>query len=339
MSRTCIVLTTDSRYLFPTLVGAITARTHSDPSNTDVIVFCFGAEDGCLQSFRPAFARENVELAVLDPRVIEGASPMMARLFLHKFLPAEYDEILYMDGDILVNGSLNPLLRVCLPDGSFLAANDPISFILDEENAEGTGHRTRMQQFGISGEMMRSYFNSGVLRLRRHGWAEIGKKAWDFYCRFKGRSAFPDQDALNFAGWRSRMPMSMSWNFPVFMHNAQLGTSINPRVTHFMSAPKPWQGNFAPWDSDAQRPYRNALAKYPMLESYLHRLSPMRSLKYRLQQRYKQLTETVQWGWSPRREKILRYELLCFPIAETPSLTPVPASESLRNSQTTPHHA
>ena len=321
MSRSCIVLTTDVQYLFPTLAAAITARKHSDRATTDVIVFCFGSEDKSLQGFKDAFGLEGLELSLQNSRIIDEASPMLARLFLTRFVPSEYDDLLYLDGDIIVDGSLDPLLRVSIGDGCFLAANDPISFMVAEETHEGESQRTRMQQFGICGEMAHSYFNSGVLRISRNGWAETGKKAWDFYCRHKGRSRFPDQDALNYAGSRNRLPMSMTWNFPIFLRNANLDQALQPRITHYMSSPKPWHGNFAPWNSTSHKLYRELLARYPMLAPYVDRLSPLRVLKYHLQQRYKQLAESWQWGQSNRRTNILQYEQLCYPIPDLTAST------------------
>lgn len=320
MSRSCILLTTDIKYLFPTLVTAITARKHSDPATADVIVACFGDEHGAMQPFRHAFAAEGVELALHSPAIIEGASPMMARLLLTRFVPAEYEEILYLDGDIIINRSLDPLLGISLPDGGFLAANDPISFIVAKDTREAISHRARMHQFGICGEMMNSYFNSGVLRIRRQGWAETGEKAWEFYCRHKGRSQFPDQDALNYAGWKNRLPMSMKWNFPIFLRNANLDSALEPHVFHFMSSPKPWHGSFSPWNASWHMPYREALVKYPALSPYVDRLSPLRTLKYRLQQRYKHLSELLLWGLSQRKTDILHYESACFPIPHQPAI-------------------
>jgi hypothetical protein len=75
-----------------------------------------------------------------------------------------------------------------------------------------------------------------------------------------------------------------------------------------MSNPKPWHGTFAPWHADAHAPYVDAVRRYPSLAAYVVAVPLKKKLRYHLQQRYKQVTETMSWGFSERRDRILRYE-------------------------------
>jgi hypothetical protein len=106
----------------------------------------------------------------------------------------------------------------------------------------------------------------------------------------------------------ARIPMSLAWNFPIFMRNAGVEAAIRPSVYHFMSNPKPWQGVFPPWRADANEPYREIVRRYPALAAHSPRMSAGRRLRYHVQQRYKKIGEVVTWGLSHRRRRILRYE-------------------------------
>jgi hypothetical protein len=65
---------------------------------------------------------------------------------------------------------------------------------------------------------------------------------------------------------------------------------------------------FAPWNSSAQKPYIDAIEKYPELAAYCTKMSPPARLRYRAQQRYKQGLERITWGMGERRRRILAYE-------------------------------
>lgn len=317
MASCCIALTTDSTYLFPTLVAAMSARQHASVEKATVVIFCFHADAATERSFKPVCEREGIELQCLPPETIENAPAMMARLFLTRLVPAQYDQFLYMDGDILVTDSLDPLIDAPVPPGFFLAANDPFTFLLEDNTRQSRDLRAHLSSLGLEGFEARSYFNSGVLRIHREGWEEIGAQAWKLYSRNPAASRFPDQDAINLAGRRKRLPMSLRWNFPIFLQNARVEKSIGPRVHHFMSLPKPWHGRFAPWNARFCGDYAQVLRRYPQLAAFSRSMPIHRRLKYVLQQRGKQAIETMEWGFSRRRERVLQYEDACVPLSAT----------------------
>jgi lipopolysaccharide biosynthesis glycosyltransferase len=317
MPSCCIILTTDAKYMFPTLVSAISARQHVSHSRADVLICGFDTEGATDDSFRPACERENVLLKRFDPRIIDHAPAMMSRLLMDRFVPPEYPKLIYMDSDVLVTGPLDPLVDVELPSGTFLAANDPMSFLANDDSHQGRCFSLHLKQIGISKEDASSYFNSGVLRMDRIGWEQIGRTAWRYYSSHKVPTRYPDQDALNVAAREHRLALSLRWNYPVFMQNARVQYAIDPRIHHFMSLPKPWHGRFAPWKGDPMQPYLEVLRRYPALAFYSKSMPLGRTIKYKLQQRFKQACETVEWGFSERRNRILAYETNCVPVPET----------------------
>jgi hypothetical protein len=72
-----------------------------------------------------------------------------------------------------------------------------------------------------------------------------------------------------------------------------------------MSSPKPWQGNFPPWNAEAVAPYHALLRQYPQLEAYRASFSVWRTGRYVLQQRLKKVMELAAWRFSARRGRIL----------------------------------
>jgi lipopolysaccharide biosynthesis glycosyltransferase len=307
----CIVFTTDSQYLFPTLVSSMQARRHASPEKAAVIIFCIDMDPHTREVFGPICEREGIDLRSVPSPVIEHQTAMLARLFLNRFVPAQFTQYLYLDGDVQVHGSLDPLIDVEVPPGHFMAANDPITFLLADRGKFSRDLASHMRSLALTEEQAHGYFNSGVLRIAREGWDEIGSRAWQFFQHSGTSRRFPDQDALNVVGLGHRLPLALAWNYPVFFANARVAKQIQPRITHFMSSPKPWQGHFSPWTREACQPYSDALATYPSLRSF-HRPMPFRrKCVYALQQQVKRCQEILTWGFSRRRQRVLHYEQGC----------------------------
>jgi lipopolysaccharide biosynthesis glycosyltransferase len=311
MAVCCIAYTSDPAYLFPSLASACQARAHASSDLADVIIFGFGLDASTLDLFSPRCASEHITLLPIAWEAIEGAPSMHARLFLNRFVPPQYTRYLYMDGDVQITGSLDPLIQIHVPPCRFLAANDPLTFQIDDVSAQSRSLARHLQSLGFAESQAHLYFNSGVLRICRSGWQDIGEGAWEQLRKMKDPARFPDQDALNLVAGERRLPMSLIWNFPIFLRNSRLASAIQPRVQHFMSNPKPWQGCFAPWTSAECEPYRRLLHKYPSLLPIGPRMSAARKAAYHLHQQRKRVIETLSWGFSTRRTRILRYESTC----------------------------
>jgi lipopolysaccharide biosynthesis glycosyltransferase len=323
MASCCIVFTTDAKYLFPTLVAAIGARKHSPAEKADVCIYCFDAHEAAKRAFAPVCERESIELTFLNSSIIEGANPMMARLFLTRFVPSRCTDVLYLDGDILVTGSLAPLIDAQVPPDHFLAANDPFTFLLDDDTRQSRDLQSYLQHAGFTLDQARSYFNSGVLRMNKNGWEQIGSDAWNYFSRNPSKSRFPDQDAINFTGMDKRLPLSFCWNYPAFFRNARVEDRIAPKIHHFMSMPKPWHGQFAPWKARFGNIYASSLERYPQILPFAISMPRHQRWKYTLQQRAKQISETMTWGLSRRRDRILAYERACIPLSKSSALSPL----------------
>ena len=308
MPNRCICYTTDAGYLFPTFVSATQARQHTPVDIADIVIFSIGAPAELDRVFSYACAAEQIRFISIFSGKIENASAMLARLFLNRILPDDYDQILYIDADTQISGMLAPILQIETPSNQFYAASDPMIFSLPGGRQHGQNISQYFTSLGLASDKQSNYFNSGVLRINRNGWNEIGQAAWSLYQKLHGNTHYPDQDALNIVAMEQRIPMSLAWNFPVFLRNAGLEHEITPRIIHYMGSPKPWHGEFMPWKLAEYAIYLETARKHPTLIPFLTRISWQRRLKYRLQQRYKQAQERTTWGNPQRQRKILRYE-------------------------------
>lgn len=306
----CVCYTSDVSYLFPTVLSATQARQHVGRETADILIFAFGIDDAADRAFRPVCEASGVQLVRCGRSEIDGAPVMVARLFLSSLLPPQYRVFLYLDGDSLITGSLEPLFAIKIPFGKFLAVNDSMTFVAAGSGKSGRAIREHFTSLGMSGDAGALYFNSGVLLADRDGWGEIGRLAWERFCANGEATRFVDQDVLNVAGGPHRLPLSLAWNFPIFMLNAGVEADIAPRIYHFMSKPKPWEGVFPPWTRSEQAPYDAIVRRFPALRPYRGSMTLATRLRYHLQQRYKKVLETVTWSRGVRRQRILSYERL-----------------------------
>ncbi len=149
------------------------------------------------------------------------------RLVMEDILPAGLDRVVFLDGDLVVEGDLAKLYDQDPEDAILMAVCD----------YGGTTIREELPIPGIEPTAKKSlpYFNAGVLLINLEGWREqrIGKIALDYVREFRPR--YFDQDALNavlVSKWR---PLDLAWN-------AQVDELITPdAILH--SAP--WNGKFA----------------------------------------------------------------------------------------------
>ena len=307
MPRSCVCFTSDAGYVYPTFVAARQALDHVDAARVDVVIVGIDLDAPCRAAFATACARSGIKLIAATRAEIGGAPAMMARLFLADLLPEQYGRIFYMDGDITIHDSLMPLFDFPLPAGSLLAANDPMTFALDDGDRHGEAIRRHFETIGLTRDQASRYFNSGTIMAHRATWAELGAAAWATF-QTRQHWQFSDQDVLNLNAVARLIPLSLAWNFPIYMRNARVEHAIRPRVVHYMSKPKPWDGAFPPWTSAIHRIYLDIATQFPEIAAWHCPMPVRRRLRYHAQQRYKRVVESFTWGLSKKRARILDYE-------------------------------
>jgi hypothetical protein len=301
--RCAICLATDAGYLVPALVAAGQARRWSSPHLADVVLLAFGLDRRALAAAEPVCAEAGVRLLP-----VPAGDPLMARLLLDSLIPAQFTEFLHLDCDVQVIASLDRLLAAPVPPGRIRAALDPMALLVRAGGRGGARRQARMQAAGVAAANCADYFNAGVFHIAREAWAAIGAKALALFQATPPGQPFPDQDALNIAAAGRVEPLSLAWNFPIFLRNAGLHRAIQPAILHFMARPKPWQGSFPPWSATETRPYADVLMRHPALADYLAPMPRLRWLRYAVQQQVKRELEALKWGRGRLRAVVLESE-------------------------------
>lgn len=160
-------------------------------------------------------------------------------------LPELIDEecLLYLDCDILINGSIFPFNNVEFGDNIIAAAEDievvtkgTYGYFFPEEDP----YRPTFCRF--KGGLFQSYFNAGVLLLDAKAWREQGT-CFDLLhfvkmpCPFRHK----DQDILNFYFYQNWLPLSHLFNLQIealWRNNLVVERPAN--IIHFTGINKPW---------------------------------------------------------------------------------------------------
>lgn len=311
MTRYAICLVSDANYLFPTTVAARQARAAAKGDDVDVFVFAMGLAEEAVDRYRSVFDRLDLRLVTVGREIYGGAADnafvdaffenskftfgALGRFFLDQMLPSGYDQLIYLDGDTQIAGSLDPLLRADVPAGHFFAAPDPKAFWINDGSPAAAREQAYMRGLGLqNGHDFSSYFNSGVLRMERSGWNEIGRKAYDYLRSNSHLCICHDQSALNATARERRLPMSLKWNFSTYYRYFHLHRRLTPSIVHFMSHPKPWNGAFSPWGHAEHGVYLAFAQAHPEIAGDMAKFGPLGTVRYHLQQSLKGIEAGLQ---------------------------------------------
>ncbi len=308
MPDACCCYVIDAGYLFPTLVSAIQARAAIAVSAADVVIFCVGHGGQELHRFEPICRERGIKLVSVPPSAIDHMPIMFGRFYLSRLLDPHYEAIVYIDGDTQVSGSLQPLVGADLEPNRFLAVRDPMSIMIDTQSRAWRKRRDYFRRIGIGEQGLSRYCNSGVLRFNRGDWDAMSRAALLTSARHDHALRFPDQDALNLTFGSDYLTMSYRWNFPSFFLSCGLQDLITPKIYHFMSNPRPWNGPFRPWGRAWYDPYLALANDYPQLKAFTKPIGRCMAIKYAVQQRLKGCFESPAWRTPRIRERIMRFE-------------------------------
>ena len=165
------------------------------------------------------------------------------RLFVPSILDSKYEKFLYLDADVIVLKSIEPILSLDL-DGKILAGRN--FFVQDEIVA---ANKKLERPFNAP------YFNSGVLFVDRVKWLEnkITEKAIDLLVQAPERVSMADQCAINHAVGDDFLPLALEWNVtmqywypstrptvPGVTFENLLSARNDPAIVHYNGPTKPW---------------------------------------------------------------------------------------------------
>ena len=177
------------------------------------------------------------------------------RLFLTQLLPQEIRKVIYLDGDIIVRGSVSDLWNLDISNVALAAVKD-----MDE----------RMNLLRVDYPVKYGYFNAGVLLINLSYWREhhLLEKFISFMVNHSDKIIYHDQDVLNFTLFDQKVWLPMKYNAQngfFFKKKYQLfdskgyetgldEASNNPAIVHFTLG--------KPWLKFTSNPYRKDFWRY-----------------------------------------------------------------------------
>lgn len=168
------------------------------------------------------------------------------RLLAPDILPESVEKILYLDGDIIVNGDISHLWSLDLNGFAFAGAED-CSFVLKE-------NYSRLQY-----DCKYGYYNAGVTLYNIKYWRDnnLSKLIFDYIESHESSLKWLDQDAVNAFLHDKRKKIPIQYNFQTFFFMKTywnrysesfkenvISAANNPVLIHYIGHAKPWLYRF-----------------------------------------------------------------------------------------------
>lgn len=253
--RRHLVLATDQRFLVPT---ATTLRSLSlvdtGPITAWILVSGVDADSRGLVEESIEGTGVRVDWVDVDVRKLNGADGGQLgpaanyRLMIGEALPTDVRRVLYLDSDVLIEDSLEPLWD----------CEDPQAVV----HAVRSVHYPWVCTYGavdswpeLGLDPRKPYFNSGVLLIDLERWRDldVGRQALDYLASPLANGTLADQEALNVVLAGSWSELHPRWNQQTPLLDRNRGVEavypddvieearLHPAIVHFLSRPKPWQ--------------------------------------------------------------------------------------------------
>lgn len=192
--------------------------------------FYYAVDPSCLKSC-PIKATDHLSIATYY------------RLLIAELLPTQLDRVLYLDCDIVIDGSLKELWNTLL-EGYALAAIEEM----------GSSAVDVYERLGYDAKY--GYFNAGVLLINLKYWRknDLTKVFFQYMVLHSDKLRAHDQDILNALLHDKCLHVSPKWNVEeAFYHyymikkwkkwdkNEMKSILFNPLVLHYSWKPKPWE--------------------------------------------------------------------------------------------------
>lgn len=207
--------------------------------------------DRLVKRYSAEFNPIKIKSDFLDNVPINGfAKETYFRLFAFKFLPEKLDKILFLDPDMIIDGSLEDMYNTYMSEDIMYCAVPDTSNGIDEVK-----RRLRIPDGG-------NYYNSGTLLMNletiRKKFDE--EKVIDYAVKHNIMLYYCDQDLLN-VFYRNRIyPIERKYNYEArFLNNIDFIKYFlrkeKPIIIHYMGAEKPWKKGYS-------GKYQNKFYKY-----------------------------------------------------------------------------
>ena len=246
MEKYSVVFATDENYIQHLSVALASLLINNDDSKFDIYIVCSGMSE---ENFEKLQSIGNKYQTILK-QIVVNDEVFDTLVTNHHFTKANYyrllipnfiqeDKVLYLDADIVVNGSVKNLFSIDF-EGKYIAAVLNPGF-----------HRHRELKMSLDAE----YFNSGVMLINNKLWKtnSITDKVIKFVDDNQSVIQFVDQCGLNaiINGNWINLPLKFNQQAVIFgddfkekyncFSNDELKEAKeNPVIIHYTGSSKPW---------------------------------------------------------------------------------------------------
>lgn len=247
-----ILVTLDANYI-PYLNVMLTSMLYSNPDTAFTVYFLHtSVKEEELASTRAILHSPNRLIPVHAKNLELEDAPTTARypqeiyyrIFAARYLPEDVDRILYLDPDIIVNGSLKELYEMPMQD-SFFAAASHIKKLMHKVN-----------ELRLDMDEDSPYINSGVMlmNLRRLRLEQNIQEVFLYIEKYKNKLILPDQDIIS-ALYGSKIisldPYRYNMTERLFALNPRNDAWFdldwvrkNATIIHYCGRNKPWKNGY-----------------------------------------------------------------------------------------------
>lgn len=168
------------------------------------------------------------------------------RLYAQDILPEEVKHVLYLDCDIIANGSLAPLFDQDWTDIAIGGASDMC--VEWQEFYDRLGYDKSL-----------GYFNAGVAFMNLEYWRKhnVRQQCMEYLSANYPKLLNNDQDVLNYVLRAQKRTLSVTYNYQIQLRMAYffdgfsdemkkevLEASLNPTIIHYAAELKPWMSKY-----------------------------------------------------------------------------------------------
>jgi lipopolysaccharide biosynthesis glycosyltransferase len=272
-----VVFVTDTGFLVPSLVAAKQLVNQGIHKIADIVIYTVNINNDLLLTLSKHPSNRHIrfeslpyELFAPPPNITfhKNHVPItaLARLSLQEVIDPQYENIIYIDGDVQIVGDVSGLINYRVPDNKIYAGRGS-AWLDSGTSAIDMTPENYMKNLGdISPD---EYFNSGVLAFRLTTWQSEAPKALKYFFDNSKACLRHDQSALNAIFKGNIINFPPKYNFHSVYAELHVQNKYAPSIIHFTGPKKPWGPALAPWGGQFQKSYRDLVAEQPNLSQFL----------------------------------------------------------------------
>lgn len=273
----------DKNFLFGTGVSIVSVLLNNKDTSFHFHVFTDALTSKQHTLFSDLVINYNCKISVhiLDTESLKKlptnklwSNAIYFRLVIADFFYEKADRVLYLDSDVICNGSLVEFQKLNIDDYAAASVTDRDSELWEKRASELN-----------CPEIKNGYFNSGVMLINIKKWHSdyITSKTMGLLSDKNAKSKFSyyDQDALNIALAGKVLFLDKKYNTQFSINYELKKNTINPVTQetifiHYIGATKPWNS----WSKyPSTSPFMNVMEKSPWKNEAM--IKPKSSMQYR----------------------------------------------------------